>query len=422
MKVLVSNKEKFVVFLATVLLSSITIFSQSTGVPSTIRVLTDANGSILVKEASQVAPVSQPTQFSNTRLTTDADGNLQVVLVGGGGGGGGTPGGATNAIQFKIDASTFGGSNWLADSSNILFRPSNYLTENGPFRIRVDSASHGVGERRDDIFSLGWNTDNTVAAGGGNSLVFEAFCGTTVGCSATGQSETYFSVNDGQSHSSRPIGIFQLYDGTGTVNGIFRFNGLSFFDRDQSYQIFSVADNSGTGAIRTYTSPISSDITSGNAFTINGQGALGFGSSAVQIGLGGSNVTLSGGGDGSAIVKVNTNHFQMLNPVIEDATGQALVRFSSDGPFIRFDGHDGDGEFVMSPGSGAANFGLNITPKGDGSIRLNTQDAGAGAVYFQTANIKVGTFPGAAGITASGTTCTITAITAGIITGASCTP
>lgn len=58
------------------------IFAQGTGTPDTLRVLTDANSVLLVTGLAQTLPLSQPTQFSNTRLKTDANGNLQVVLIG----------------------------------------------------------------------------------------------------------------------------------------------------------------------------------------------------------------------------------------------------------------------------------------------------------------------------------------------------
>src|SRR5882672_9444782 len=96
-------------------------------------------------------------QLVFTHLRT-VDATCTGTCTGFGGGGGSAPGGATNAVQFKVDASTFGGSNWLAAATNnIQLHPASYLTENGPFAFNVDSAAHGVGERRDDIFSMGWN-------------------------------------------------------------------------------------------------------------------------------------------------------------------------------------------------------------------------------------------------------------------------
>lgn len=86
------------------------LIAQSSGTPSQIRVLTDANGYLLVASTSQTNPISQPTVFTNTRLKTDSSGNLLVVLVGGGGGG--TPGGSDTQVQYN-DATAFGGASGL---------------------------------------------------------------------------------------------------------------------------------------------------------------------------------------------------------------------------------------------------------------------------------------------------------------------
>lgn len=55
--------------------------AQGSGTPSTLRVLTDANGYLIVNSNSQTNPTTQSV-FSNTRLKTDSNGYLQVVLIG----------------------------------------------------------------------------------------------------------------------------------------------------------------------------------------------------------------------------------------------------------------------------------------------------------------------------------------------------
>lgn len=72
-------RNKFV-WLASLLLS--TSLQAASGTPSTLRVLTDANGYLIVSAATQTLPLSQPTVFSNTRLQTDSNGYLQVALTG----------------------------------------------------------------------------------------------------------------------------------------------------------------------------------------------------------------------------------------------------------------------------------------------------------------------------------------------------
>ena len=72
-----------------ILLSSliITLFSAvlytATGTPSTLIVKTDATNALLVTAATQVNPVTSGV-FASRRLSTDASGNLIVVLAGGG--------------------------------------------------------------------------------------------------------------------------------------------------------------------------------------------------------------------------------------------------------------------------------------------------------------------------------------------------
>lgn len=69
---------------------------QQSGTPNQIRVLLDANGYLVVSTAAQTLPLSQPSVFTNTRLTTDSSGNL---LVTDGSGAGFAPANATYITQ-----------------------------------------------------------------------------------------------------------------------------------------------------------------------------------------------------------------------------------------------------------------------------------------------------------------------------------
>lgn len=73
---------------ATVLLTgvafAISVFAQSRGTPSTLRVRIDANGALVTAAAAQVNPVTS-VQFNNARLAVDASGNLLTVISGGSG-------------------------------------------------------------------------------------------------------------------------------------------------------------------------------------------------------------------------------------------------------------------------------------------------------------------------------------------------
>jgi len=70
-------------FIWTILVLLLCPSAASAQTPDNLRVLTDAANSLLVAGSPQVSPVSQPTQFINARLKTDANGNLLVVLTGG---------------------------------------------------------------------------------------------------------------------------------------------------------------------------------------------------------------------------------------------------------------------------------------------------------------------------------------------------
>lgn len=76
-------KNKYFLFTSIIVALSTIIYAQSRGTPNQLRVITDANGALLASATAQVLPLSQPSLFSNTRLATDASGNLLVVLSGG---------------------------------------------------------------------------------------------------------------------------------------------------------------------------------------------------------------------------------------------------------------------------------------------------------------------------------------------------
>lgn len=83
MKVLrVTNMKKILFIIGIIFLPSLSA-AQGAGTPDQLRVLTDANNALLVKAYAQVSPISQPSLFSNTRLVTDAAGNLEIVFAGG---------------------------------------------------------------------------------------------------------------------------------------------------------------------------------------------------------------------------------------------------------------------------------------------------------------------------------------------------
>jgi hypothetical protein len=72
----------FKIILASLILSS-SLANAQTGTPSTLRVRVDANNYLILTGLAQTSPISSPTVFSNTRIRTDSNGYLAVVLQGG---------------------------------------------------------------------------------------------------------------------------------------------------------------------------------------------------------------------------------------------------------------------------------------------------------------------------------------------------
>ncbi len=70
---------KKIIIPLTIILCSVILFAQQTGTPNQLRVLTDANNSLILASAAQSGTVSQPTLFSNIRLRTDSNGRLLVT-------------------------------------------------------------------------------------------------------------------------------------------------------------------------------------------------------------------------------------------------------------------------------------------------------------------------------------------------------
>lgn len=73
------------IILSLIAIASVTLYAQTRGNPSQIRVRVDANGSLVTAAAAQVAPVTS-VRFTDARLAVDSSGNLLTVISGGGSG------------------------------------------------------------------------------------------------------------------------------------------------------------------------------------------------------------------------------------------------------------------------------------------------------------------------------------------------
>lgn len=74
-------RKKFILAILISTALAVTLYAQSRGNPSQLRVKVDANGLLLVATAAQTNPVTT-VQFSNARLAVDASGNLVVAVSG----------------------------------------------------------------------------------------------------------------------------------------------------------------------------------------------------------------------------------------------------------------------------------------------------------------------------------------------------
>lgn len=84
-------------------LLAVTVLTQSSGTPSTLRVRVDSTGALVLTAAGAQTPPYTTTIFGNTRLKTDSNNNLVVA-----GSFGGNPGGADTQVQYN-NAGAFAG-------------------------------------------------------------------------------------------------------------------------------------------------------------------------------------------------------------------------------------------------------------------------------------------------------------------------
>jgi uncharacterized protein (UPF0333 family) len=161
-------RNKFKILLAAIIIFLIPFIviilyaQQQSGTPSTIRVLTDANGSLIVASAAQSSPISQPIVFSNTRLKTDSNGSLVVVpfLTAGGGTTQYYPNGV---IYWENPAviTTVGSTTWVTSTAYPL--AAGTLATNGDsLRIEVEvTLGTAAAENKNLACNLGYSAFST---------------------------------------------------------------------------------------------------------------------------------------------------------------------------------------------------------------------------------------------------------------------
>lgn len=332
-------------------------------------------------------------------------------------GGDGTPGGSSGQLQYN-SAGSFGGlSRWSVDAGQLMTSTAtgvffrNQPTENtsGSFGHVIGVASNGVDPKPDHTMIIGWNVDNGVSGAGSNGLSFESYCSLGTGClaGAGGQSETYFSMDDGKGNPGvRPLGFFQRKNDNNTpyIYTIARSDLYSWFN----------APASGTPMLTL--SPTNAVINVPLSTSLAGSWLTQQGVSLIEKGsdVGGVAVAPSSGVDlgnaGEYVTNVRTNHIRTASGTIEDASGHTRIAFAGGDDAEHLAMQNSPGSVLLKPLGTATNIDLELNSKGSGYVVLNPA-AGGG--------LKI---DGIVGVTASGSSCTITAVRKGIVTGVTCTP
>lgn len=348
------------------------------------------------------------------------------------GSGSGTPGGSNTQLQFNNSGAfggtsklTYTGDNQLSSTgTGTWFRNVPTDTTSGNFEFVVGVASNDTppGDTRPDhVANIGWNGSGAATGNAPNgtgigfsTLVFESYCSFGTGCLGGngGQSETYFNMSDGKGSVIRPLGFFQSKfqdDTSHNISAIARADQWSFFDPDQTNLLFSIISAHGaqtaSAVLNGRFTVASPDGANGNWLFQDGQSLIRSAPNGVAVAPN-SGVAI-GGGDGSAVTKFNNVHVQLTTNCFEDTASLNRGCFGA-GSATNYPslGASGTDDIILKPLGSSTNIQMTIESKGTGAVYLNP----AGALRIN----------GGTGVTASGTSCTITAITKGIITGATC--
>jgi hypothetical protein len=267
------------------------------------------------------------------------------------------------------------------------------------------------------VAAFGWNASSAASGNAANgtgigksTLVFESYCSFGTGCLAGngGQSETYFDMSDGKGSEVRPLGFFQgkFQDDTSHyLSAIARADTWSFFNADQTTQLFAISATSGLALNTSFNVTLAS--ADGDWLYQHGHSLIRSDAGGVAVG---PNDSLLLGATGEHTVTVEGNHFALSATTIEDTSGNNRLKLGA-GSATNYPslGASGTDDIILKPLGSTTNVQMTIESKGSGAVYLHPG----------TGDLKIN---GGTGVTASGSSCTITAITKGIITGATCTP
>ena len=183
--------------------SFVILFAQGagTGTPRTLRVLTDANNYLMASAAAQTLPLSQPTQFSNTRLATDAKGYLLITHVNG-----------TLFWENTNLTTTGGGSIPVATTAYSL--PAGTMGTNGD-RLVIDIVtsvnSTSASDSKSCVCNIGYSAFNTTTGGftGGLGITIHSTVVSTASISMWGR-----AIITRLSATSQSVHSYTAFEGT----------------------------------------------------------------------------------------------------------------------------------------------------------------------------------------------------------------
>lgn len=385
---------------------------------------------------------------SGTMEYKNSDGDWGVFAAAG------NPGGSSGQVQFN-NSSVFGGTplsydgtrfntaTTFTNKSIFRFAPgSSPTTNNGYFEFFIGRTANGMPDPRpDDGFQLGWNVSGAAAGAGYTELSFESHCSDATGClDGVGQSETYFAMDNGNGTQIRPFGMFiSANQSNPNTQILMNFDDLRMSSRSAATEILAVSYSSSRGLFNFGDSKIIADTDANKDFlALNGVPVISVSTDSrtgLVFGSGGSSISLSPGGDGSGVLYLGTNNVQFANGTIYDGSAAQRLSFQAGSAAAYPSMSIGGGEIGLKPAGSNTNIGTRISSKGNSDLTIDSTDAGTGNIVIQadgsasselrlrTRNLAINNETDNGyrqGTSATGTSCTITRITHGIVTAATC--
>lgn len=281
------------------------------------------------------------------------------------------------------------------------WRPTDYLTQNGAFKIISGEFSNLPDDsRRDDTVSIGFNMDSEVAGKGNIGLVFESHCGLATGCFLEGQSEIFFTQNNG-TRGYRPLGFFLRQGAVDQLaQWIARSDEFSFWNFDQTAYVLHLQAQAGANFGQVLLNQTSGSLHGPPTGDWLWQGGMSLMKKDAAL----NGVVLAPAG-GNVILGINTTPFVQFRalsvrfpniPIMSPDGSKTCIDFGSPGTnywqFISVDGATP----IVQPVGPDTNIGLEMRTKAAGQLFLNIGAGGEIKAYTDKWNVgKNGAIVGA---------------------------